>query len=62
MSQTRKMRRKSGLSKREQERLENRKKRDEESVMTKVSRIFILIVFAAMVVSLAYTVVALSGY
>ena len=62
MSQTRKMRRKSGLSKREQERLEERKKKNDESWITKVSRIFILIVFAAMVISLAYTVVALSGY
>ena len=62
MSQTRKMRRKSGLSKREQERLDERKKQNEESVVTKISRIFILIVFATMVISLAYTVVALSGY
>lgn len=62
MSQTRKMRRKSGLSKREQERLDKRKKENEESMVTKISRIFILVVFAAMVISLAYTVVALSGY
>ena len=62
MSQTRKMRRRSGLSKREQERLDKRKKENEESMVTKISRIFILVVFAAMVISLAYTVVALSGY
>jgi len=62
MSQTRKLRRKSGLSKKEQERLEERKKRDNESLATKISRIAILVVFAAMVISLAYTVVALSGY
>ena len=62
MSQTRKLRRKSGLSKKEQERLEERKKRDNESLPTKISRIAIIVVFAAMVISLAYTVVALSGY
>ena len=62
MSQTRKVRRTSGLSKKEQVRLEERKKVNNESLSTKISRIAILIVFAAMVVSLAYTVVALSGY
>ena len=62
MSQQRKIRRKSGLSKREQERLDNRKKKDEESLGTKISRIAIMIVFAATVISLAYTVVLLSGY
>ena len=51
MSQTRKLRRKSGLSKKEQERLEERKKRDNESLATKISRIAILVVFAAMVIS-----------
>lgn len=62
MSQTRKIRRKSGLSKKEEERLNQRKQKDSESVATKISRIAIIVVFAAMVVSLAYTVVALSGY
>ena len=62
MSQTRKMRRKSGISKKEQERLDKRKKENEESLVNKISRIVIMIVFATMVISLAYTVVALSGY
>ena len=62
MSQTRKMRRKSGISKKEQERLDKRKKESEESLVNKISRIVIMIVFATMVISLAYTVVALSGY
>ena len=62
MSQTRKMRRKSGLSKKEQERLEEKKRKHDESWATRISRVVILVVFAAMVVSLAYTVVALSGY
>ena len=62
MSQSRKMRRKSGISKKEQERLDKRKKESEEGLMTKISRIVIMIVFAATVISLAYTAVALSGY
>lgn len=62
MSQQRKIRRKSGLSQREEQRLEEKKKKREESLATKISRISIMVVFAAMVISLAYTVVLLSGY
>ena len=62
MSQTRKVRRKSSLSRKEEQRLNERKKKNEESMSTKISRIAILFVLAAMVVSLAYTVVLLSGY
>ena len=60
MSQTRKMRRKSGLSKREQERLEVKKKENDERFITKLSRIVILLVFAATVISIAYTAISLS--
>lgn len=61
MSQQRKMRRRSGLSKREEERLNERKKKNEESMATKISRIAIIFVLAMMVISLAYTVILLSG-
>lgn len=62
MSQQRKIRRKSGLSQREEKRLAERKQKDNESLATKISRISIMVVLLAMVVSLAYTVVLLSGY
>ena len=62
MSQQRKVRRNSGLSKREEQRLEEKKKKRDESMATKISRIAIIVVFATMVISLAYTVVLLSGY
>ena len=62
MSQQRKIRRKSGLSKKEEQRLAKRKEKDNESLATKISRIAIIVVFAAMVVSLAYTVVLFSSY
>ena len=62
MSQQRKIRRNSGLSQREQQRLAERKKKDSETLATKISRIAIMVVFLAMVVSLAYTVVLLSQY
>ena len=62
MSQQRKIKRKSKLSKKQEERLVQKKAKDEESLSTKISRISIIVVFAAMVISLAYTVVALSGY
>ena len=62
MSQQRKLRRKNGLSQREEKRLEAKKKEREESLATKISRIAIIVVFATMVISLAYTVVLLSGY
>lgn len=62
MSQQRKIRRNSGLSKREEQRLEEKKKKREESMATKISRIAIIVVFATMIISLAYTVVLLSGY
>ena len=62
MSQQRKLRRKSNVSQREQQRIEERRKKSDETLGTKISRIAILVVFGAMVISLAYTVVALSGY
>lgn len=62
MSQQRKIRRNSGLSKREEQRLEEQRKKRDESMATKISRIAIIVVFATMVISLAYTVVLLSGY
>lgn len=62
MSQQRKIRRNSGLSKREEQRLEEQRKKRNESMATKISRIAIIVVFATMVISLAYTVVLLSGY
>ena len=62
MSQQRKIRRKSGLSQREEQRLAAQKQKDSESLATKISRISIMVVFLAMVVSLAYTVVIFSSY
>ena len=62
MSQQRKIKRKSGLSQREEQRLAERKKKDSETLATKISRIAIMVVFATMVISLAYTVVLLSQY
>ena len=62
MSQQRKIKRKSGLSQREEKRLEEQRKKHDESMATKISRIAIIVVFATMVISLAYTVVLLSGY
>lgn len=62
MSQQRKLRRNSNISQREKQRIEERRKKSDETMATKVSRIVILVVFITMVVSLAYTVVALSGY
>ena len=62
MSQQRKIKRKSGLSQREEKRLEEQRKKRDESMATKISRIAIIVVFATMVISLAYTVVLLSGY
>lgn len=62
MSQTRKMKRKSGLSKREEQRLEERKKKNNDTIATKISKIAIMVVFATMIISLAYTVVLLSRY
>ena len=62
MSQQRKIRRNSGLSQREEQRLAERKKKDNETLATKISRIAIMVVFATMVISLAYTVVLLSQY
>ena len=57
MSQSRKLRRKSELSQKEQERIEAKKKESKESIGTKISRIAIMIVFFVMVVSLLYTVI-----
>lgn len=62
MSQKRKIRRQNKLSKKQEERLAVKKAKDQESLATKISRITIIVLFATMVISLAYTVVALSGY
>lgn len=62
MSQQRKMRRKSALSQREEKRLEERKAKNRESLSTKISRVAIMVVFAATIISLAYSIVLLSGY
>ena len=61
MSQQRKVRRKSELSKVEESSLKNNKNKNSESWATRISKIAIIIVFAAMVISLAYTVVLLSS-
>ena len=61
MSQTRRVRRKTTLSKKEQQRLDEKKQKNSESLANKISKIAIMIVFFTMVVSLAYTVVLLSG-
>ena len=60
MAESRKIRRKSALSQKEQERIEAKKKESKESIGTKISRIAIMIVFFVMVVSLLYTVILLS--
>lgn len=60
MAQSRKSKRTSGLSQREQERLDEKKKVEKESWTTTVSKIAIMIVFFVMVVSLLYTVILLS--
>ena len=60
MAESRKIRRRSALSQKEQERIEAKKKESKESIGTKISRIAIMIVFFFMVVSLLYTVILLS--
>jgi hypothetical protein len=60
MAESRKIRRRSALSQKEQERIEAKKKESKESIGTKISRIAIMIVFFVMVVSLLYTVILLS--
>ncbi|MBR3891087.1 MAG: hypothetical protein IKJ30_03355 [Bacilli bacterium] len=60
MAQSRKIKRKSGLSQREQERLDEKKKSEKESLATRISRIAVMVVFFVMVVSLLYTVILLS--
>ena len=60
MSQTRKIKRKSGLSQREQERLAVKKKERNESFATRLSKVAIMLVFFVMVVSLLYTIILLS--
>ena len=60
MAESRKIRRKSALSQKEQERIEAKKKESKESIGTKISRIAIMVVFFVMVVSLLYTVILLS--
>ena len=60
MAESRKIRRRSALSQKEQERIEAKKKESKESIGTKISRIAIMVVFFVMVVSLLYTVILLS--
>ncbi len=60
MAQSRKIKRKSGLSQREQDRLDEKKKSEKESLATRISRIAVMVVFFVMVVSLLYTVILLS--
>ena len=60
MAQSRKIKRKSGLSQREQDRLDGKKKSEKESLATRISRIAVMVVFFVMVVSLLYTVILLS--
>ena len=60
MAESRKIRRRSALSQKEQERIEAKKKESKESIGTKISRIAIMIVFFVMVVSLLYTVILVS--
>ena len=60
MAESRKIRRRSALSQKEQERIEAKKKESKESIGTKISRIAIMIVFFVMVGSLLYTVILLS--
>jgi hypothetical protein len=60
MAESRKIRRRSALSQKEQERIDAKKKESKESIGTKISRIAIMIVFFVMVVSLLYTVILLS--
>lgn len=55
MSQQRKVRRKSELG------LKDENKKSKEPLMTRISRIAIILVFVATVVSLAYTVIIYSG-
>jgi uncharacterized ion transporter superfamily protein YfcC len=62
MSQQRKLRRKSALSQREEKRLADRKAKDRESWSTRFSRVAIMVVFAATIISLVYSIVLLSGY
>ena len=57
MSQTRKMRRKSGLSKREQERIDARKASEKSSFSTIAMRVFIIVVLMAMVMGLAIQII-----
>ena len=60
MAQSRKIKRKSGLSQREQDRLDEKKKSEKERLATRISRIAVMVVFFVMVVSLLYTVILLS--
>ena len=60
MSQTRKLRRSSKLSQREQERLDSKKQERSESLSAKISSIAIMIVFFVLIVSSLYTIIALS--
>ena len=57
MAQSRKTRRHSGLSQKEQGRLEEKKNERKDSFATIISRIAIMFVFFFMVVSLLYTVI-----
>jgi uncharacterized ion transporter superfamily protein YfcC len=60
MAQTRRIKRKTALSQKEQERFEAKKKARNESIGTKISKIAIMVVFFVMIVSLLYTVILLA--
>lgn len=57
MAQTRRVKRNSKISQREQERLENNSKKRKESVSTILSKIAIMFIFVVMVVSLLYSTI-----
>jgi len=57
MAQTRKVRRNSKISQREQERLDNKNKERKESVSNIISKVAIMFIFVFMVVSLLYSTI-----
>lgn len=58
MARQSRMTKKNKISQREEARINARRKESDENFATKFSRIMILIVFGAMVISLAYTMIA----
>lgn len=61
MPSQRKIKRNTKLSKKEEERLVEKKKKDRESFATRLSRLAIIVVLAAMVIALVYTIVLYAG-